>query len=104
MIIQGAPVKPEISFSRIQGAGLKLQSTKCRFLQTKVKYVYLGHIISGEGVAANPAKVENVASWPTPSSTRAVQLFLGLASYSLYYRWFITGFAEIARPLHRLSE
>ena len=104
IILRGRSFKEHLSnlklvFTRIQGAGLKLQSTKCRFLQTKVKY--LSHIISSEEIAADTAKVENVASWPTPSSTRAVQQFFSLASY---YKWFIAGFAEIARPLHCPSE
>ena len=65
IIIIGRSFKEHLSnlksvFTQIQCASLKLQSTRCRFLQTKVKY--LGHIISSEGVAADPAKVENVAS------------------------------------------
>ena len=39
--------------------------------------------------------------WPTPQNVREVQQFLGLANY---YRRFIRNFAEVARPLHRLTE
>ncbi|KAL1256469.1 hypothetical protein QQF64_012014 [Cirrhinus molitorella] len=50
---------------------------------------------------ADPSKVEAVRSWPTPRTQTEVRSFLGLASY---YRRFIKGFAEIARPLHQLTE
>ena len=46
-------------------------------------------------------KNEKVKSWPLPSSHREVQQFLRFASY---YRRFIKDFAQIARPLHCLTE
>jgi hypothetical protein len=86
-------------FDRLQQAGLKLKPRKCHFLQRKVDY--LGHVVSNKGIATDPAKIENIASWPIPNSPKEVQQFLGLAGY---YRRFIQDFAEIARPLHRLTE
>ena len=49
----------------------------------------------------DPSKIEKVAAWPTLISTKAVQQFVGFANY---YRWFIKDFAQIAKPLHRLTE
>ena len=46
-------------------------------------------------------KVDKVRHWPTPQNSKEVQQFLGLANY---YRRFIHGFAELAKPLHRLTE
>ena len=86
-------------FDRLREAGLKLKPSKCAFLQSEVQY--LGHKITRKGVAPDPNKIEKVASWPTPISTREVQCFLGFASY---YRRFIQDFAQIAKPLHRLTE
>jgi len=37
--------------------------------------------VSGEGVATDPAKIEVVKEWPTPSEVKEVRSFLGLASY-----------------------
>ena len=85
--------------TRISKAGLKLQPSKCAFLQQKVQY--LGHIMSKDGVEADPEKIEKVASWAAPTSPREVQQFLGFANY---YRRFIRDFALITRPLHCLTE
>ena len=52
-------------------------------------------------MAADPSKIEKVATWPTPTSVRETQQFLGFAGY---YRRFVQDFAHIARPLHRLTE
>ena len=54
-------------FERLRQTGLKLQPMKCDFLKHKVQY--LGHIVSDEGVQADPAKLEKVATWPTPRTT-----------------------------------
>ena len=62
---------------------------------------FLGHIVSAEGVQADPSKTEKIAQWPTPTSIWEVQQFLGLANY---YRRFVKDFAAIAKPLHRLTE
>ncbi len=46
-------------------------------------------------------KIELIKNWPTPSTVKEVQRFVGLANY---YRRFIQGFASICRPLHQLSK
>jgi len=61
--------------------------------------LYLGHKVSMEGVSTDPAKVEKVANWPTPTSTQEVQQ--GLSSY---YCKFIKNFASIAQPRQHLTE
>ena len=82
-------------FSRIRDAGLKIKPEKCSFLKEKVKY--LGHIVSKEGITADPEKTATLKTWPTPTSTKEVQQFLGLANY---YRRFIKDFAQ----MHKLTE
>ena len=58
-------------FQRLRQAGLKLKPRKCTFFQQEVQY--LGHIVSREGIATDPGKVQKVEAWPIPSSTREVQ-------------------------------
>ena len=78
---------------------LKLKPQKWAFLKKEV--LYLGHLVFRSGVGTDPAKIEKVAGWPIPTSTKEVQRFLGFASY---YRRFIREFSQIAKPLHHLSE
>jgi predicted aspartyl protease len=87
----------EAVLQRLVATGLKLKPSKCRLLQKKV--VFLGHVVSGDGVATDPSKTEQVAGWPVPSSVREVRGFLGLCGY---YRRFIDRYAEIASPLTSL--
>ena len=62
---------------------------------------YLGHVISRDGVATDPDKTAKVATWPAPTTKKETQQFLGFAGY---YRRFLRDFAQIARPLYRLTE
>jgi hypothetical protein len=67
---------------------------KCEF--GKVKISYMGHVISGQGVATDPNKIEAITSWPTPSTLKGLRGFLGLTGY---YRRFIAGYGSISKPL-----
>ena len=57
---------------------------------------FLGHVISGEGIAVDPSKVQSVTEWLAPTSVREIRSFLGLAGY---YRRFIENFSKIAKPM-----
>jgi hypothetical protein len=77
-------------FSRLRNAMLKLNPKKCELFQKQV--FYLGHVISEEGIAADPHKVSSILSWPVPRNKKELQSFLGLCSY---YRKFIRSFADM---------
>jgi len=87
----------EAVFRRLKEYGLKLKPSKCNFVQTEVKY--LGHIVSENGIKTDPDKVSVVVNWPTPTTTKALQSFLGFLGF---YRRYIQDFSKIARPLNNL--
>ena len=62
---------------------------------------YLSFEASPYGVRASPNKVRAVVEWPSPKDVNNVCSFLGLAKY---YKKFIHGFSEIARPLTDLTQ
>ncbi|MCG7874760.1 MAG: ribonuclease H family protein, partial [Candidatus Thiodiazotropha endolucinida] len=86
-------------FARLQEAGLKLKARKCQLFARKVNF--LGHVISEDGICTDPKKTECVRNWPNPTNVKEVRSFLGFCSY---YRRFIFRFAEIAKPLHKLTQ
>ena len=79
----------------LQDFNLKIKPKKSFFFQSKV--LFLGHILSKEGISPNPEKVQKVKDWPVPSNVKEVHTFLGLVSY---YRQFIPQFVKWANPLH----
>jgi len=84
---------------RLESAGLKLKPEKCRLMQKSVSF--LGHVVSGDGIATDPAKTKLVSEWPVPENIRDVRSFPGLAGY---YRRFVKGYATIATPLNKLMK
>ena len=71
--------------------------SKCEFWLKEVGF--LGHVISGEGIAVDPTKVDTVTNWEAPTTVGEIQSFLGLTGY---YRRFIENFSKIAKPMTEL--
>ena len=71
-------------FERLRKAGLTLKPKKCSFLKKEV--IYLGHVISSQGIAPDPAKTQKIHYYPVPTDLAKLRQFLGFASH---YRRFI---------------
>ena len=61
----------------------------------KESVVYLGHVLSSEGIKADPAKTNVIKDFKRPNTLKELRSFLGIASY---YRKFYRNFAHIASP------
>lgn len=76
---------------------LELRLDKCSFLEKKI--LYLGYLITQDGILPNPQNVQAVNDYPLPNTPKKLHRFLGLASY---FRRFIPSFALLAKPLFAL--
>ena len=81
-------------FDKLKEASLFCKLPKCDFLKSEVKF--LGHVVSSQGVAPDPAKLEAVKEWKAPTSVHELQSFLGFANF---FRRFIKGYSGLAWPL-----
>jgi hypothetical protein len=73
--------------------------SKCEFWLREVSF--LGHVITGRGIAVDLGKVGDVLNWEPPTTVSEIRSFLGLAGY---YTRFIEGFSKIVKPLTSLLE
>ena len=58
---------------------MTLNLAKCEFIVTKVKV--LGHVVSAEGISADPQKTEAIRKLPTPKNVADVRSFLGMVNH-----------------------
>ncbi|XP_073120171.1 uncharacterized protein [Henckelia pumila] len=104
----GAPFQGSSVYSKIDLRSgyhqLRLRDedvSKTAFRMRLQKVVFLGHIISEDGIYVDPSKVEAVINLPRPTSVPEIQSFMGLAGY---YRRFIKDFSSIAKPITQLTQ
>ncbi|GJS11323.1 putative reverse transcriptase domain-containing protein [Tanacetum coccineum] len=73
--------------------------SKCDFWISIVQF--LRHLIDSQGLHVDPAKIEAVKNWASPTTPTEIRQFLGLAGY---YRRFIKNFSKIAKSLTELTQ
>ncbi|GJZ49126.1 putative reverse transcriptase domain-containing protein [Tanacetum coccineum] len=62
---------------------------------------FIGHLIDSQRLYVDPAKIEVVKNWASPTTPTEIRQFLGLAGY---YRRFIKDFLKIAKSLTELTQ
>ena len=72
---------------------------KCTFCTDRV--VFLGFVVSADGIQVDEEKVKAIQDWPTPVNVSQVRSFHGLASF---YRRFVKNFSTLAAPLNNLTK
>ena len=82
---------------RIQSAKVTLNKEKCEFGKTSIRF--LGHIINGEGVSADPRKTAAIQKMRTPQSIPELSRFLSMVNQ---LGKFSPVMAELTKPLREL--
>ena len=84
-------------FLRLRQSGILLKAKKCNFFQQSAHI--LGYVVTPDGIATDPAKIQRILSWPAPKDKHALRGYLGLVNY---YSKFAKNLADLAEPLYRL--
>ena len=86
-------------FTKLREHRFQVKLSKCKFMDQQVKY--LGHILSKDGIQADPSKIKTLVDWEPPSNGTGMLQFLGLANY---FRKFIPNFSRLSAPLYHLTK
>ena len=84
-------------FARLKTANLTLNRRKCHFFTEE--FLYLGHVVSEEGIKPDPKKMEAIVKMRAPVNVKELRSILGSCSF---FRKFIKHYASISAPLYKL--
>nr|GEU29986.1 putative reverse transcriptase domain-containing protein [Tanacetum cinerariifolium] len=59
------------------------------------------HVIDSQGIYVDPAKIESIKDWVSPTTPMEIHQFLGLARY---YQRFIKGFLKITKSIAKITQ
>ena len=79
---------------RLQQHGLSIHPNKCEFGQSSLSF--LGHLVSADGIAVLPGKVDAIREFPLPTTRRQIREFVGLVNF---YRRFLPNCSSLLHPL-----
>jgi hypothetical protein len=74
--------------SIMEDQSLYAKESKCEFGMTKI--LYLGHVVSAQGVQVHIEKIKAILGLPPPKNISQLCGFFGICSY---YRQFVKGFS-----------
>lgn len=84
---------------RLKMAGLTINAEKSVFCRKSLKY--LGYVLDQTGWHVDEDKVEAISKFPTPTTKKEIQRFIGMCGW---YRRFIKDFSNTAAPLTELTK
>ena len=85
--------------SRLDHYGLRLQLSKCKFMQKSV--TYMGCVISASGISPTEENVEAIKQAPRPENLTQLRAFLGMINY---HGKFIPHLSSILQPRNQLLQ
>lgn len=86
-----------IVLDRLRLHNLKAHPEKCEFFGKEM--IFLGHLITEEGIKPNPSLIKKVVNFPVPKTQKQVKSFVALVNF---YRKFIPNFSDHAKSLNNL--
>ena len=87
----------EETLKLIEESGIKLNSGKCEFRNSNIRY--FGHIIPDKGIQSSKDKIEAILKLPPPSAISELIRFLGMTQYLGKY---VPNSAEVLQPMLEL--
>ncbi|MCO5573990.1 hypothetical protein L7F22_027768 [Adiantum nelumboides] len=91
--------KLEVAFKKYDEGGSQLNPKKCYLAQPRVKF--LGHMISKNGIEADPDKVKALILLPSPKDTKKLATFLQKVKYMSR---FIPLSSQLLYPLQQVAK
>jgi hypothetical protein len=87
-----------VVLARLRRAGFAISDAKCVFRQSAV--VFLGHLILGEAVRPDPAKIAVLRDMPPPTNITEHRGLMGFVNFLAQY---LPHFSTLTEPLRRLQ-
>ena len=91
-------VKLEALLRRCQERGIKLNEAKISLKKTSMPYI--GHLLTVDGVKADPSKVAAIANLAKPTNVPGVRRILGMTKYLAK---FLPKLSAVSEPLQQLT-
>ena len=78
--------------------GMSLRHDKCEFAKSSIGF--LGFRLDGQTIKPSLKNIDKIKEFPTPTTRKLLQRFLGLANYN---RRFIERYSDLCKPLNKLT-